>query len=466
MMLRSMKQAKYDAESTGHFGLAAEFYSHFTSPIRRYPDLVIHRVMREVLENGGALTEKRHEYLASRMPDIAQQSSERERVAVEAERDTEQLKKAEFMQDKVGEEFDAMISSVTSFGMFIELDNTVEGLIRLSALTDDYYHFDEAHMALIGERTSKVFRIGDEVKIRVAKVNMDDHTIDFELVDMKPRAAGDHRSYGGRGGKGSRPGAGGFSKPFAGKAGGGKGRGGKGKPGSAAAGGKSGVAKGKNGAIFGAGGKGKNGGAGAAGKSKNASAAGGGEAAGGFGGAESGAGNGPREGGAAAWDIAGAAGSGRKRGRGPEAAARRGLAAAGAAGGGKADRRGEAGGSGAPREGGRGRGAEAGGGAGGRGIAFGFGSGKGGYGAPGGGGSEQAGGELRGVDAGTRFRSREDLGAEGRGAAPEGKGRRKKKGGVFISPSVTPGNGDSAGQAGADTGEKSGRRKRKKKPKA
>ncbi|ETT72017.1 ribonuclease R [Paenibacillus sp. FSL R7-277] len=462
MMLRSMKQAKYDAESTGHFGLAAEFYSHFTSPIRRYPDLVIHRVMREVLENGGALSEKRHEYLASRMPDIAQQSSERERVAVEAERDTEQLKKAEFMQDKVGEEFDAMISSVTSFGMFIELDNTVEGLIRLSALTDDYYHFDEAHMALIGERTSKVFRIGDEVKIRVAKVNMDDHTIDFELVDMKPRAAGDHRSYGGKGG---RPGAGGFSKP-AGKAGGGKGRGGKGKPGSATAGGKSGVAKGKNGAIFGAGGKGKSGGTGAAGKSKNASPAGGGEAAGGFGAAAAGAGNGPRADGAAAWDIAGAAGSGRKRGRGPEAAARRGLAAAGAAGGGKADRRGEAGGSGAPREGGRGRGAEAGGGAGGRGIAFGFGSGKGGYGAPGGGGSEQAGGELRGVDASTRFRSREDLGADGRGAAPEGKGRRKKKGGVFISPSVTPGSGESAGQAGADTGEKSGRRKRKKKPKA
>ncbi|MBP2115538.1 ribonuclease R [Paenibacillus silagei] len=462
MMLRSMKQAKYDAESTGHFGLAAEFYSHFTSPIRRYPDLVIHRVMREVLENGGALSEKRHEYLASRMPDIAQQSSERERVAVEAERDTEQLKKAEFMQDKVGEEFDAMISSVTSFGMFIELDNTVEGLIRLSALTDDYYHFDEAHMALIGERTSKVFRIGDEVKIRVAKVNMDDHTIDFELVDMKPRAAGDHRSYGGKGG---RPGAGGFSKP-AGKAGGGKGRGGKGKPGSAAAGGKSGVAKGKNGAIFGAGGKGKSGGTGAAGKSKNASPAGGGEAAGGFGAAAAGAGNGPRADGAAAWDIAGAAGSGRKRGRGPEAAARRGLAAAGAAGGGKADRRGEAGGSGAPREGGRGRGAEAGGGAGGRGIAFGFGSGKGGYGAPGGGGSEQAGGELRGVDASTRFRSREDLGADGRAVAPEGKGRRKKKGGVFISPSVTPGSGESAGQAGADTGEKSGRRKRKKKPKA
>ncbi|MED4956888.1 ribonuclease R, partial [Paenibacillus macerans] len=190
MMLRSMKQAKYDAESTGHFGLAAEFYTHFTSPIRRYPDLVIHRVIREVIEGGGALSEARLEYLTSRMQDIAQQSSERERIAVEAERDTEQLKKAEFMLDKVGEEFPGIISSVTSFGMFIELDNTVEGLIRLSAMTDDYYHFHEQHMALIGERTSKIYRIGDEVKIRVARVNMDDHTIDFEMVDMKPRQRG------------------------------------------------------------------------------------------------------------------------------------------------------------------------------------------------------------------------------------------------------------------------------------
>ncbi|WP_083791456.1 ribonuclease R, partial [Paenibacillus sp. oral taxon 786] len=200
MMLRSMKQAKYDAESTGHFGLAAEFYTHFTSPIRRYPDLVIHRVIREVIESGGTLSEARMEYLASRMQDIAQQSSERERIAVEAERDTEQLKKAEFMLDKVGEEFTGIISSVTSFGMFVELENTVEGLIRLSAMTDDYYHFHEQHMALIGERTSKIYRIGDEVKIRVARVNMDDHTIDFEMVDMKPRQRGDFA--GGRGGWG------------------------------------------------------------------------------------------------------------------------------------------------------------------------------------------------------------------------------------------------------------------------
>ncbi|UQZ37509.1 ribonuclease R [Paenibacillus sp. PK3_47] len=400
MMLRSMKQAKYDAESTGHFGLAAEYYSHFTSPIRRYPDLVIHRVMREVIENGGALSEKRHEYLATRMPDIAQQSSERERVAVEAERDTEQLKKAEYMLDKVGEEFDAMVSSVTSFGMFIELDNTVEGLIRLSALTDDYYHFDEAHMALIGERTSKVFRIGDEVKIRVAKVNMDDHTIDFELVDMKPRAAGEHRSYGGRGG---RPGAGGFGKPG-------------GKPGS---GGRSRT-----------GGKGKAGGGKNAGKRKpGAVATGAWEAQ-------------PRS------DAPAGAGARGKRGGGPAEAARRAFDALNS----------EAGGGSAPRER-SGRGGGAGAGAGGRGISFGFGSGKGGYGAP----AERGVGDLPGVDASTRFRSREDLGSgsgyESRSGGPQGKSRRKKtRGGVFISPSVTAGNA-----SGSNNAENAVRRKKKKK---
>ncbi|MEF7439009.1 ribonuclease R [Paenibacillus lautus] len=253
MMLRSMKQAKYDAESTGHFGLAAEYYSHFTSPIRRYPDLVIHRVIREVLESGGSLNESRHEQLAGRMADIAQQSSERERVAVDAERDTEALKKAEFMLDKVGEEFEGIISSVTSFGMFIELENTVEGLIRLSAMTDDYYHFDEGHMALIGERTSKVYRIGDDVKVRVANVNMDEHTIDFEMVDMKPRRQG--RGEGDRGGNGGR----GFGARDGG------GRGGKGR------GGKRGAAEGgapggrRNDGAGGQGGRGKRGGEAAAG---------------------------------------------------------------------------------------------------------------------------------------------------------------------------------------------------------
>jgi ribonuclease R len=243
MMLRSMKQAKYDPDSLGHFGLAAEFYSHFTSPIRRYPDLVIHRIIREVLEGGGALTEARHEALTARMPDIAQHSSERERVAVDAERDTDKLKKCEFMMDKVGEEFDGIISSVTSFGMFIELENTVEGLIRLSDMSDDYYHFHELHMVLIGERTSKVYRIGDEVKIRVTRVDMEEYNIDFELVDMKPRShykgvadagfgAGSGRG-GKRGGFGKRgdDGRGGRSASGAGGRGAGSGESGRGRGG-------------------------------------------------------------------------------------------------------------------------------------------------------------------------------------------------------------------------------------------
>lgn len=218
MMLRSMKQAKYDAQSLGHFGLAAEFYTHFTSPIRRYPDLVIHRVMREVLENGGTLPEERLTQWTGRMPDIAQQSSERERVAVDAERDTNKLKKAEFMLDKVGEEFDGIISGVTGFGMFVVLDNTVEGLVRLGEMTDDYYHFDERQMALLGERTSKVYRLGDEVRIRVGRVNMDDYNIDFEVVGMKPRS----ESRGGAGGAagqrgGHDGGAGGFAGARKGK---------------------------------------------------------------------------------------------------------------------------------------------------------------------------------------------------------------------------------------------------------
>lgn len=235
VMLRSMKQARYEAESLGHFGLAAQYYSHFTSPIRRYPDLVIHRVIREVLEQG-MLSDNRHTYLTEKMKDIAVQSSERERVAVDAERDTEALKKAEFMLDKIGEEFEGIISSVTSFGIFVELENTVEGLIRLSDLTDDYYHYNDMQHALIGERTSKVYRIGDDVKIRVARVNMDDHTIDFEMVDMKPRSSKkmsvfDKFGGGSRGRAAGTPAPGGKGKkkskknsadPFSGKNGNGK----------------------------------------------------------------------------------------------------------------------------------------------------------------------------------------------------------------------------------------------------
>ncbi|MCQ4087697.1 ribonuclease R [Saccharibacillus sp. JS10] len=209
LLLRSMKQAKYDSVNLGHFGLAAEYYTHFTSPIRRYPDLVIHRVIGEMADNGGKLTKQREEQLAMRMSDYAQQSSIRERVAVDAERDTAQLKKAEYMMDKVGEVFDGVIASVTSFGLFIELENTIEGLIHISNLTDDYYHYDESRLTLIGERTSRTFRIGDEVEIRVAKVSMEEHTIDFELVDMKKsnfRGGGGRRRDGGGSGDSSKRG--------------------------------------------------------------------------------------------------------------------------------------------------------------------------------------------------------------------------------------------------------------------
>ncbi|MEW9669443.1 ribonuclease R [Ammoniphilus sp. 3BR4] len=187
VMLRSMKQAKYEAANNGHFGLAAEYYTHFTSPIRRYPDLIVHRLIRHWLEQG-PMTEEQKEEWAEKLPDIARHTSERERVAVDAERETDDLKKAEFMEDKVGQEFEGMVSSVTNFGMFVELPNTIEGLVHMSYLTDDYYHYDERTYALVGERTKKSYRIGDMVNIRVVGVNKDEHTVDFEVVGMAQRA--------------------------------------------------------------------------------------------------------------------------------------------------------------------------------------------------------------------------------------------------------------------------------------
>ena len=181
LMLRSMKQAKYDPQSIGHFGLATEFYTHFTSPIRRYPDLIVHRLIRTYLINN-QLDSKTTNHWKNKLPEIARHTSERERRAVDAERDTDDLKKAEFMQDKIGEEYTGVISSVTNFGMFIELENTIEGLIHVSYLTDDYYHYDDRSHALIGERTANVYKIGQEVEVKVVSVNTDEHTVDFELV--------------------------------------------------------------------------------------------------------------------------------------------------------------------------------------------------------------------------------------------------------------------------------------------
>ncbi|GAB7386654.1 ribonuclease R [Bacillaceae bacterium] len=186
VMLRSMKQARYDAESLGHFGLSTDFYTHFTSPIRRYPDLIVHRLIREWIERGHFPSE-REAYWSEKLPVIARHSSERERIAVDAERETDDLKKAEYMQQHIGEEFEGLISGVTSFGMFVELPNTIEGLVHISYLTDDYYHYDERQYALIGERTGKMYRIGDMVKVRVVDVNVAERTIDFELVGLSKR---------------------------------------------------------------------------------------------------------------------------------------------------------------------------------------------------------------------------------------------------------------------------------------
>lgn len=183
MLLRSLQQAKYYPESIGHFGLSAEFYTHFTSPIRRYPDLIVHRLIRTYLINGDVSKETTVKW-ASVMDEIAEHTSDRERRAVDAERDTDSLKKAQFMSDKIGEEFEGIVSSVTNFGMFIELPNTVEGLVHISNMTDDYYHFDDRNMMMIGEHTNRQFRIGDTVTVRVTNVVIEESSIDFEVVGM------------------------------------------------------------------------------------------------------------------------------------------------------------------------------------------------------------------------------------------------------------------------------------------
>lgn len=182
VMLRSLKQARYEAENRGHFGLAAGFYTHFTSPIRRYPDLVVHRMIRESLK--GPLSEQRRQTLAGQLPEAAKHCSERERAAAEAERDSTTLKQVEYMTRFVGEEFDGVISGVTAFGLFVELPNGIEGLVHLSALHDDYYHFDEQRYTLIGSRSGRKFRLGDALRVLVAKTTPADRTIDFVLSDQ------------------------------------------------------------------------------------------------------------------------------------------------------------------------------------------------------------------------------------------------------------------------------------------
>ncbi len=177
VLLRSMMQARYSGDNVGHFGLAAKYYCHFTSPIRRYPDLQIHRMLKKMLH--GEFSENTIGTYKDSMHEVAAHCSKRERIAEEAERDTVQLKKVEYMSKRVGEVFEGIISSVTGFGLFVELPNTIEGMIALAELNDDYYEFDEKKMMVVGKRKGKTYSLGDHVEVYVAKVSKELGTIDF-----------------------------------------------------------------------------------------------------------------------------------------------------------------------------------------------------------------------------------------------------------------------------------------------
>lgn len=190
VLLRSLSQAVYSPGNTGHFGLAYKAYTHFTSPIRRYPDLLVHRAIRHTLAgNGGA----GFAYSHGQMESVGAHCSMTERRADEATRDAMDWLKCEYMQDKVGEVFDGIITSVTSFGLFVELsDIYVEGLVHVSSLGKDYYHFDPIKHRMIGERSKAVYRLADPITVKVMRVDLDEKKIDFELVESEPRARPRH----------------------------------------------------------------------------------------------------------------------------------------------------------------------------------------------------------------------------------------------------------------------------------
>jgi len=186
LMLRTMQKARYAPENVGHFGLAAPSYTHFTSPIRRYPDLVVHRALRAARHR--LLTEETREERAEELPEVARHTSEMERRADDAERELVQWKKVKFMADKVGDEFEGYVTGVAAFGLFIELiEHFVEGMVHVSTMADDYYRFIEGAHLLRGENTHKVYRLGDKVKVQVIRVNMEQRQVDLGLVDILER---------------------------------------------------------------------------------------------------------------------------------------------------------------------------------------------------------------------------------------------------------------------------------------
>ena len=180
LALRSMKQAKYTTSSEGHFGLATEFYTHFTSPIRRYPDLQIHRIIKEVIN--GRFDDEAYEHYEDILEKVAINTSKLERRAEETEREVSKFKKCEYMEDKVGHMYKGVISGLTNWGIYVELPNTVEGLIPMVRLHDDYYNYDEKTMCLVGERNGRVFRMGDPVGVEVLSIDKRMRTIDFNMV--------------------------------------------------------------------------------------------------------------------------------------------------------------------------------------------------------------------------------------------------------------------------------------------
>ena len=195
LMLRTMQKARYDANNVGHFGLAAPTYTHFTSPIRRYPDLVVHRLLREVRQT--KVNDERKAELEEELPEVGRHTSEMERRASEAEREILQWKKVRFMADKVGDVFDGYITGVAPFGMFVELiDHYVEGLVHVTTMADDYYRYREQTHALFGENTKKTYRLGDRVRVQIVKVDMERRQIDLGLEDVLEKLRRDERSRG------------------------------------------------------------------------------------------------------------------------------------------------------------------------------------------------------------------------------------------------------------------------------
>jgi ribonuclease R len=197
LMLRTMQKARYDAANLGHFGLAAHTYTHFTSPIRRYPDLVVHRVLRE-LRHGLATPERRAE-LEEALPEVAQHTSAMERRAQEAERELLQWKKVRFMTDKVGEIYAGYITGVASYGLFVQMaEHFVEGLVHVSTLADDFYRFDDERRVLFGERSKTIFRLGDAVRVQVLRVDMDRRQVELGIAEVLETVRRDERARGPR----------------------------------------------------------------------------------------------------------------------------------------------------------------------------------------------------------------------------------------------------------------------------